>query len=146
MSEMRIKTPRHLWVVGVIALLFNAIGAFDYVMSKTQGAAYMERAGMSPAQIAHVQEMPLWMTAVWATGVWSALLGSVLILMRNKLAAPVFAVSLGAFVLSLIYTYVLTDGAEIMGRQIAIANVVITALLLLFLWYSQRMAKRGVLR
>jgi hypothetical protein len=140
------KTPWHLWVVGVIALLFNAIGAFDYVMSMTQGASYMARAGMTPAQIAHYQDMPPWMTVVWTIGVWGAVLGSVLMLLRNKRAVPVFAVSLAAFLVSLIYTYVLTDGGRIMGGQMAIASTVIAALLLFFLWYSRLMTKRSVLR
>ena len=146
MTDMTSKAPWHLWLVGVIAVLFNAIGVFDYVMSMTQGASYMESAGMTPAQIAHYQEMPIWMTVVWTVGVWGAMLGSVLILLRNKLAAPVFAVSLAAFLLSLIYTYVLTDGGEIMGSAMAITSVVITALLLFFLWYSWLMTKRSVLR
>jgi hypothetical protein len=146
MTEMRTRTPWHLWLVGVIAVLFNAIGVFDYVMSMAQGASYMASAGMTPAQIAHYQEMPIWMTAVWTIGVWGAMLGSVLILLRNKLALPVFTVSLAAFLVSLIYTYVLTDGGEIMGAQMAITSVVITVLLLFFMWYSWLMTKRGVLR
>ena len=147
MTDVTIKTPWHLWLVGVIAVLFNAIGAFDYVMSMAQGrASYMASAGMTPAQIAHYQDMPTWMLAVWAIGVWGAMLGSVIILLRNKLAFPVFAVSLAAFLVSLFYTYVLTDGGEIMGGQMAITNVVITALLLFFMWYSWLMTKRSVLR
>jgi len=146
MTDMRIKTPWHLWLVGVIAVLFNAIGAFDFVMSMAQGTSYMASAGMTPAQIAHYQDMPIWMTAVWAIGVWGALLGSVFVLLRNKLAFPVFAVSLAAFLVSLIYTYVLTNGGEIMGGQMAIASVVITVLLLFFMWYSWLMTKRSVLR
>jgi hypothetical protein len=101
---------------------------------------------MTPAQIAHYQELPLWMMAVWAVGVWGAMLGSVLILLRNRLAVAVFAVSLAAFLINLIHTYVLTDGGEIMGRQMAITSVVITALLLFFVWYSWLMTKRSVLR
>lgn len=146
MNEMTIKTPWHLWLVGVVALLFNAIGAFDHVMSMAQGASYMASVGMTPAQIAHYQELPLWMMAVWAIGVWGAMLGSVLILLRKKPAVAVFAVSLAAFVINLIYTYVLTDGGEIMGRQMAITSAVITALLLFFIWYSWLMTKRSVLR
>ena len=146
MTNTTISAPWHLWLVGVIAVLFNAIGVFDYVMSMAQGASYLASAGMTPAQIAHFLEMPVWMKAVWTIGVWGALLGSVLILLRNKLAFPVFAVSLAAFLVSLIYHYVLTDGGEILGGQMTIANVVITALLLFFIWYSWAMAKRGVLR
>jgi hypothetical protein len=146
MTDRTNKTPWHLWVVGVIAVLFNAIGVFDFVMAMTQGSSYMASAGMTPAQIAHYLEMPAWMTAVWAIGVWGAFVASVLILLRSRLAVPVFAVSLTAFLISLLYTYVLTDGGAVMGRQMAITNLVITALLLFFLWYSWRMSKRGVLR
>jgi hypothetical protein len=145
-TDTRMKTPWHLWLVGVIALLFNAIGVFDFVMSMAQGATYMASAGMTPAQIEHYQEMPAWMTAVWAIGVWGAMLGSVLLLLRSKLAFPVFAVSLGAFLLSLVYTYLLTDGGEAMGGQMAMASAVITVLLLFFIFYSRSMASRGVLR
>ena len=113
MNNSTTRTPWHLWLVGVIAVLFNAIGVFDFVMAMAQGADYMAKAGMTPEQIAHYLQMPGWMTAVWAIGVWGALLGSVLILLRNRLAAPIFAVSLAAFALSLLYTYVLTDGGRI---------------------------------
>jgi hypothetical protein len=140
------KTPWHLWLVGIVAVLFNAIGVFDYVMSAMQGASYMAGAGMTPEQIAHYQDMPMWMRGVWAVGVWGAMIASLLILLRRKLAFPIFAVSLAAFLLSLIYTYILTDGGEIMGSQMAITSVVITAMLLFFMWYSRLMTKRGVLR
>jgi len=140
------KAPWHLWLVGGLAVLFNAIGVFDYVMSMTEGPAYMASAGMTPAQIDHYLSMPTWMTAVWATGVWSAIIGSVLILLRRKLAFPVFALSLAAFLLSLVYTYVLAGAGEIMGQQMAITSAVITAVLVFLAWYAWAMGKRGVLR
>ena len=146
MINTTVKAPWHLWLVGVIALLFNSIGVFDFVMVMAQGAKYMASAGMTPEQIAHYQEMPAWMTAVWAIGVWGAFLASILLLMRRKAAVAVFALSLTAFLISLLYTYVLTDGGAVMGRQMAIANAVIAALLLFFIWYSHAMRKRGVLR
>jgi hypothetical protein len=146
MTETTIKTPWHLWLVGVVAVLFNAIGVFDFVMSMTQGAAYMAGAGMTPAQIDHYQQMPAWMTLVWAIGVFGALAGSVLILLRNKLAWPVLAVSLAAFLLSVTYTYVLTDGGKIMGSQMAVTSAVIAGLLAFFIWYAWWMTRRGVLR
>lgn len=130
----------------MIAVLFNSIGIFDFVMAMTQGAKYMARAGMTPEQIAHYQGMPGWMTAVWAIGVWGAFLASILLLLRRKLAFPIFVLSLAAFLLSLVYTYILTDGGAIMGRQMAITSAVIAILLLFFSWYAHAMGKRGVLR
>lgn len=141
-----LKTPRHLWLVGVVAVLFNAIGVYDYVMSKTGGAAYMASVGMTPQQIAHYQDMPAWMSAVWAIGVFSAFAGGLLILLRNRLAGPAFALSLAAFLLSLVYTWGIAGAGEIMGQTMMISSAVITAMLVLLLWYSLAMGKRGVLR
>ncbi len=146
MTDALTKTPWHVWLVGVIALLFNAIGVFDFVMSRAQGAAYMASAGMTPDQIAHYQGMPSWMTVVWAVGVFGAFLASILLLLRRKLALPVFVLSLAAFLVSLLYTYVLTSGGAVMGQQMAITSAVITGLLVFFSWYSRFMAARGVLR
>lgn len=146
MAELTNKTPWHIWVVGVLAVLFNSIGVFDFVMSMSQGADYMAKAGMTPEQIDQYLRMPGWMTVVWAVGVFGALLASVLLLLRRKLAAPVFLVSLVAFVISLLHTYVLTDGGKVMGSQMAIASGVIFVVLALLTFYAWRMGKRGVLR
>lgn len=146
MIETTAKAPWHLWMVGVIAVLFNAIGVFDFIMSMSQGAAYMASAGMSADQIAHYQGMPLWMTVVWAVGVFGAFAASILLLLRRKLAFPVFVVSLAAFLLSLVYTYALTDGGAVMGQQMAVTSGIITTLLIFFSWYARSMTARNVLR
>jgi hypothetical protein len=145
MTNALVKIPWHLWLVGVIAVLFNFIGVFDYVMSMAQGAKYQASAGMTPEQIAHYQGMPGWMTVVWAVGVFGAFVASILLLLRRKLALPVFVLSLAAFLVSIVYTYVLTNGGAVMGPQMAIASAVIAALLVFFIWYSRFMAVRSVL-
>lgn len=141
-----IRTPWHLWLVGVVAVLFNSIGVFDFVMTMAQGEAYMAGAGMTQAQIDHYLHMPAWMTLDWAVGVFGAFAGSVLILLRNKLAWPVLAVSLAAFLLSVVYTYHLSDGGKVMGHQMAVMSGVIAALLAFFTGYAWWMTRRGVLR
>ena len=146
MATAHARTPWHLWAVGVFALLFNAIGVFDFVMSRAEGAAYMQSAGMTAAQTAHYQAMPAWMILVWAIGVFGAFGGSILLLLRRRPAVPVFVASLVAFLLSLLYHDVLTDGAKVLGPQMAVTDVVIAGLLALFIWYASRMAARGVLR
>jgi hypothetical protein len=146
MTDAPLKAPWHLWLAGIVAVLFNAIGVFDFVMSMAQGAPYQASAGMTPEQIAHYQQMPAWMTLDWAVGVFGAFVASTLLLARRKLALPVFLVSLAAFLLSLVYTYVLTDGGAVMGRQMAIMSAVIAGLLVCFSAYSRFMAAQGVLR
>lgn len=146
MTNAPMKAPWHIWLVGLIALLFNSVGVFDFVMSMLQGAKYQASAGMTPDQIAHYQQMPSWMMVVWAVGVFGAFLASILLLLRRKQASLVFIVSLAAFLVSLLYTYVLTNGGAVMGQQMAITSAVIAGLLVFFSWYSRDMARRGVLR
>jgi hypothetical protein len=44
MSEARAqKTPLHLWIVGILALLWSLLGAVDYIMTQTKNKAYMSQ-------------------------------------------------------------------------------------------------------
>ena len=146
MADAIVRAPWHLWLVGAVAALFNAIGVVDFVMSMAQGEAYMAGAGMTPEQIAHYRDMPGVMTLVWATGVFAAFGASILLLLRRKAAYPVFMLSLAAFLVNLLYTYVLTDGGAMMGEQMAVTSAVIAALLLFLSWYARAMTARRVLR
>lgn len=140
------NVPWHLWVVGIVALLWNGYGAYDYLMTQTGGAEYLAGLGMTPAQVDYFNAMPAWMNAVWAVGVWGALLGSILLLLRMKWAVHAFAASLAALVVSLIYAYLLSDGAEVMGTGPMIMNFVIFLAAIFFLFYAWRMKKAGLLR
>jgi len=142
----RASTPWHYWLVTAVAILWNGYACYDYFMTKTGGDAYMKKAGMSDAQIAHMHAYPAWMTADWAIGVWGGLLGGLLLLARTRYAFLVFIASLAAFVAMLIYTYGLTDGGKVLGQQGVIFNLIILAGCLFFVWYSWLMTKRGVLR
>jgi len=102
-DTMKAATPWHLWAVGVISLLWNAFGGYDFVMSVTQGETYWRASGMTDAMVAYYNAMPTWMYVPWVLGVWGAVAGSILLLMRNKLAVPAFALSLLGAVGSLVY-------------------------------------------
>ena len=77
-----VKTPWHLWAVGIISLLWNAFGAFDYVMTKLKNPEYM--AAFTPEQQAYFYSFPLWANLGWALGVWGSVLGSILLLARRR--------------------------------------------------------------
>src|SRR5690606_17681300 len=138
--------PWHLWVVGIIALLWNGFGAYDYLMTQIGGVGYLTSMGMTQPQIDYFLAMPAWMSAVWAIGVWGALLGSILLLLRLRWAVWAFAASLAAVAVSIVYAYLLSNGAEVMGTGPAIMNFVIFIAAIGFLVYAARMKKAGVLR
>ena len=144
-SASCLKAPRHLLIVGVLALLWNAIGAFDYVMTETRNSSYMS--SFTADQIAYFNSFPKWAIAAWALGVWGGVVGSLLLMFRRRLAVIVYTVSLLSAALTFIYNFVLSDGLRTMGGNGALLMpgliLIIGALLLL---YSRRMAKTEALR
>jgi hypothetical protein len=136
-------TPWHLWVVGVVALLWNGFGGYDYLMSHLQGAAYYQQVGMSDAQIAYMAAYPTWMHGVWALGVWGAVAGSVLLLLRSRFALHAFVLSLLGIVGSNGYALFTPGGWALMGGAITAVIAGIGVALLLYAW---AMTRRGVLR
>lgn len=139
------KTPWHFWAVGVIAVLWNSFGCYDYFMSNTVGDPYFRQMGMTDAQIAHYNESPAWMTGVWAIGVWGGLLGALLLLLRSKWAVEVFLVSLIAYVLSLVYAYVIAPAPKTDQAMIIMQGVIFVGCVF-FYWYANAQRKAGRIR
>lgn len=146
MNGLARKTPWHLWVVGVISLLWNAIGAWDYTQTRLRNMDYLESMGFNEEAMAYIDSFPLWADIAWALGVWGALAGSVLLLLRNRFATLAFALSFLGAIASNVYPFMSDPPAimqSLMAKVFALVIVVIAAALL---WYSRKQAKAGVLR
>ena len=142
-GEVRSRTPIHLWIVGVLALLWNLMGVFDYLATQLELDFYMSQ--FTADQLAFFYGFPKWAVAGWAFGVWGAFVGSIGLLMRRKWSVWAFAVSLVGMVISFTYTFGLSNGAEMMGTGEMIFTVVIWAVSIFLLVYSWKQAKNGVL-
>ena len=140
------RTPVHLWVVGVVSLLWNLVGAFDFLMTQLQAEWYM--GNFPPEQLAYFYGFPAWAVGAWATGVWFSVGGSVALLQRSRFAAHLFAVSLIGLAGTTFYTNVLTDGMAAMGGSTGyvLFSLAIWAIGIGLLIYSVAMTRRGVLR
>jgi hypothetical protein len=140
------RAPGHLWAVGVVSLLWNSFGCYDYTMTKLQPAAYFQDMGLSAEAVDYMASLPGWLSAFWALGVWGSLAGSVLLLARSRHAVTAFAVSLTGLAVSQIYQWTTLMPAEMRSTAIWVMTAVIWGALLLFLCYSLRMKRAGVLR
>jgi hypothetical protein len=136
--------PWHLWVAGILALLWNLGGAFDYLMNQTGNETYLSQ--ITPEQREFFRAFPAWVVAAWAIAVWGGLLGVVLLLARRRFAVPVLWVSFLAMLVTAFRNFVLADGIKVIGGT---ANLVFTAVIFLAALalplYAMALAKRGVL-
>ncbi len=144
-KETRRQAPVHLWIVGVLALLWNLIGAFDYVATQFRLDFYMSQ--FTEQQLGYFYGFPSWAVAGWAFGVWGALLGSIGLLLRQAWCRWAFVVSLAGMVVSSVYTFALSNGLEVMGGGGALAFTAVIWVVAIFLAvYSFRLTGSGVLR
>lgn len=139
------KTPWHVWVIGAVSLLWNAVGAMDFTMTQTKNEAYMK--AFTPEQLEYFYGFPLWVVVTWGVATWGSLLGSVLLLLRAKLAEQVNLAVLVAMAFTFFHNFVLTDGLKIMGGAgpMVFTGVIVAVGVLLYV-YARTMRKRGVLR
>jgi len=144
-TEQTNKPSKWFWIIGIIALLWNLMGAMAYLME-----AYMPdeaRKGMTEAQTNMLDATPAWVTGAFAIAVWGGVLGCIFLLMRKKWAKPVFIISFLAVVARTVYYFFMTDAASlfdaVQGIVLPIAVVIIAILLII---YTNKSIKKGWLR
>ena len=137
------RTPWHLWLVGILGLLWNSVGAFDYLMTQTQNESYMSQ--FTPEQLEYFYGFPTWVVAFWALAVWGGVLGTLLLLLKRRLAVPVLLVSFLAMIVTAIHNFFLSNGLEVMGGAGLLFSVLIFVFALSLWLYARSMAQRGVL-
>ncbi len=144
-EAVQARTPAHVWIVGILATLWNAFGAFDYVMTQTANEAYLSQ--FSAEERAFFDSFPGWMEAFWALGVWGALIGSLLLLIRSRYAVHAFGLSLVGIVVGMGYQYLAMEAPESLTTgAMAIMPWVILAVGIALFVYARNQAAKGVLR
>jgi hypothetical protein len=143
MSESTVaRVPVHLWIVGALSLLWNGYGCFDYLMTQTRNVHYL--ASFTAEQMAVLDRMPAWIGVAWAVGVWGALLGSVLLLLRRRLAVHAFRLSLLG--IAVVTAYRIRLAPQPLSNAEWALTIAILVVGLALVLYARWQIVRGVLR
>lgn len=132
------KPPVYFWIVGIIALFWNAFGAYNYLMQ-----AFMtteQSTQLSKAEHNLYDDLPMWYISVFAIAVFAGLLAAISWLLRKKWAYSLFIISFLA--VGIQQFYVLT---EINPRDIFLPLISIV-LALFLVWFSKRAIAREWLK
>ncbi|MEL6531376.1 MAG: hypothetical protein AAFQ27_15565 [Pseudomonadota bacterium] len=137
------KTPVHLWVIGVVSLLWNAGGVSSYLMTELGMLEAME---FPPDQLAFFASFPAWAVAFWALGVWGCFLGSAALLLRSKWAVTLFGLSIIGLIGTTVYQRFVVElptSMQTFGNDLFAAAIWVITLALFI--YASRMKRAGVL-
>jgi hypothetical protein len=97
-------------------------------------------------QRAFIDAFPSWATSIWAVAVWGGVLGSILLLMRRRLAVIVYEIALAAFLISTVYIYIMSNGAQANGVIGMAMSALIGVIAVFEVAYAYFMQRRGWLR
>ena len=132
--------PWYLWAVGGLAILWNSYGTMLWGGTTFMPDTFLD--GFPAAYREYVGGLPLWSSLTWGLGVLGGGVGSILLLLRNRLAVPAFALSLfGAVANPMVYfTNPPPDGFFSLPLTLFIIGFA-----LFLVWFATFMRRRGVL-
>jgi hypothetical protein len=138
--------PWHLWVVGLLSLVWNAASCYSHVMTLAQDDGYLRATGITPEMAAYFAALPAWYVVAWTIAVWGGLLAAVGLLMRRSWAVWWFAVSQLAMTVNSVATLLSSEAQEVLGMVGSISAIALIMLGVFLVLYSMAMKRRGILR
>ncbi len=102
--------PRWFWVVSWISLVWNLMGVAAFL-----GQITMDTGSLLNAERAFHESMPVWATIAFGVAVSAGVLGSVALLLRQRLAILTFIVSFFGIVIQDVHSIFIGDGIEVFG-------------------------------
>jgi hypothetical protein len=136
-----IKPPTSFWVIAVLALLWNLMGVVQFYFATFMLDAMTE--GLPEAEVDLYQGVPEWYTVIFAVAVFSGLLGSITMLMRNKITVALFGISLLAVLIAQGYWVFGTEVIDILGPTSLIMPVIVIVISIFLYFYSKGAVKNG---
>lgn len=132
------------WIIAVVALLWNLFGVLQFLtMTVMTDAALAE---MTAEMVEILKALPPWYNYVFALAVIPAVIASLSMLLRRRLAIPLFGLSLIALLTQFGYWLFGTRVMEVEGVVAALMPVIVITAGIFLYFYSKGAALKGWLR
>lgn len=135
------KPATWFWVVSIIALIWNGMGVMAYLAQVTMSAETLQALPEDQRQL--VMATPAWATGAFAIAVWGGLLGSILLLIRKKLATLVLIVSFVGIVVQMIHSFFIANSFEVYGPGGLIMPVMVLGFGAYLIYFSKQSTEKG---
>lgn len=142
MSVGHRKPPRSFWIISALLLLWAAAGVFAFYMHVTLDPA--KQPDMTAYDRRYFTALPVWFSSIFALAVLPALAGAVALLLRSRIARPLFLLSLLGVIIQFGYVFGGTDLIAVKGAMATVPfPLVIFVLAVVQVWVSGVFIRRG---
>lgn len=131
----RSDAPWHHWPIAVLTLLFYAVLAVDFTLSKLGMGAFLK---LLPADVSLlIAGLTGWVSVIWAIGVWGGLVGAWLLWKRNRYSVLLLFIGAAGLVfltvwLSLFSRPTIFGAAGFMGFYLMLGSSAIAVLIYIY--------------
>lgn len=139
-----VKPPKWYWILGAFALLWNLVGVIAYIQQMTVSPQTL--ANLTPAEQALYASHPAWAAIAFAIATWGGLAGAILLLVRNRFAAPVFITSFIALAVQMFHSFVIANALSVYGSTALILPAMVAAIAAFLIWFAFAARARGWIR
>ncbi|QMU65168.1 MAG: hypothetical protein GKR88_13280 [Flavobacteriaceae bacterium] len=127
--------------IGIIALIWNGIGVNAYIQQAYQTDSF--KATYTEEQLETIYNMPAWATAAFAIAVFGGFLGALLLLLKRKLATPIFILSFVGIIVQMIYNLFIAKAIEVYGPGAIVMLILVVLIGVFLIWYSKKATANG---
>lgn len=137
MTMNYLRKPSNLfWVISSIALVWNLMGVFNYLDQAFMTDKILET--LPKEQQILYQDVPAWVTAAFAIAVFFGTLGSLLLLLKKKIATTFFIISFLGIVGQMSYGLLIDQNSDSYGPMGIAMPIIIIAFGGYLIWYSRK--------
>ena len=137
------KITTWFWVLGVLLLIWNGMGALEYLNNVlvTPG----EMAMKSEAERNLIEMTPSWVTSAFALAVWGGLMAAILMLLRKAFAHLMFMASLFGAVVQMCYNFFIAGAYDIYGPEGLLMPAMIIIIGVYSIYFTGQCKEKGIL-
>ena len=128
------------WLIGVVTLIWNAMGVMNYLMQMNPEAI----ADFPESHRAIIESRPAWATGGFAIAVFGGTIGCVLLLLRKSVGTYVFIASLLGTIVTMIHTIRIASSTIDFSLFEIVVMILMPLVVAAFLiWYSKQAGSKG---
>ena len=137
------KTTTWFWVLGVLLLIWNAMGTLAYLGQKLMTPGQM--AMLPEDQRTLIEMTPAWVTSAFALAVWGGLTAAILMLLRKAFAHSMFMASLFGAVVQMCYNFFIAGAYDIYGPEGLLMPAMIIIISVYSIYFTGQCKEKGIL-
>lgn len=141
MTNVSNRPGTGFWILGIAALIWNLMGVFAFIAQMNMTPEMLEV--LPEAERKLYENVPSWVNIVFAIAVFGGALGSLLLLLKKKIATPVFILSLVAVMIQMMYNLFMSRASEVYGPGAMIMIVMVLFIAIYLVWYSKKSTAKG---